>query len=81
MLDDYDIEVHQLDDIVITQNEQYDEDDIMVDEHFELMVIELIDDDEVDIYDELQLESLAVEQLVFHHHLDEQKLDILVIDV
>lgn len=81
MLDDYDIEVHQLDDIVTTQKEQFDEDDIIDDELLLVMATEHFDDEVVDIYDELQNESLVVEQLASHHHLDEQKLDILVIDV
>lgn len=81
MLDDYDIEVHQLDDIIITQNELYDEDDITVDEHQLVMEIEHIDEVEADIYDELLVESLVIELVLSLVQIDEQKLDILEIDM
>ena len=80
MLDDYDIEVRLLDDIVLTQNEQYDEDDIMDDELLLVMVMVLIDDDEVDIYDEFLIELLVRVMCRFQVQIDEVKLDIAVID-
>ncbi len=80
--DENDTEHQYLDDIIITLLLLLDDDDIIDDEYNDVWqdVECLIEVDEADMYDELLIELHVIENILSHHHLDEQKLDIIDID-